>query len=519
MMMNFKDKLLVIICFTYCVTVSCHQRSVKSDDSYIVGTAPLCLGVSLNYGYIPGYGVIPDSCSRNGDHFVRELNYEQCIPPGKRVLCTERDPIRGQIWLGRAPFCNTQPTDCTDLGMDHVVSAVCNGLDGDCCWTGQKQLCKPNAGTPENVEIPARNNGSDDAVCLMFGFLPDRSSKTKCSGKHILNLFGDRTRCAAPRRLRLTEPTAATTLSVLSYNVFERPFEVAFTAQKERLCRIPKKVLETFPELDVIVFQEVLMGGCAQEFGISLRELLDDNGFRYSTVTVGEGLGGAQPINGGTFISSRWPIKASDTHVFTVFNSNGTDSLSAKGVVYVKIHKQVHDESMMYNVFGTHFQAYAGDENNKVRIEQARQMALFKESKNIPPEEPVIYAGDFNADFINNRENLDAILAESVLNAAMPEKLGELDTTWDPTLNDLLVTATDPPQWLDYIVTSLDHHQPFRAGQQAYRLQSDTPIYICIPPTVQLPYYILIPPDPSECVAVSDLSDHFPVIGKFEFKP
>jgi len=97
-----------------------------------IGTAPWCAAQ-------------PSDCTAIGWNYVQSSS-SGCWS-GKKVLCRSYEIKPGQKWLGTAPFCAATSGDCkNDLGMSYVLSARCG--DGACCASGKKVLCEPISLTP-----------------------------------------------------------------------------------------------------------------------------------------------------------------------------------------------------------------------------------------------------------------------------------------------------------------------------------------------------------------------------------
>ncbi|PAA47591.1 hypothetical protein BOX15_Mlig027641g1 [Macrostomum lignano] len=362
------------------------------------------------------------------------------------------------VWLGSAPICGAhQSSSCRklDLLFDRLDSAG----DGSTCWTGSKVFCR-----------------------------------AKTLSKRL-------------------DSTDAGRLTIVSYNVFARPYLVSHDGQRERTCRIPRALLAEVPGADAIVFQEAFQPGCLADSSdtFSLRGLLRSYGFNYSTRTVGVRRWGLR-INGGVFVASRWPILQQAQAVYLNAHPGSADSLANKGVVHAKIDKL----GSAFHLFGTHLQAEDGPEFDAYREKQADELHRFAQSRQISPNEPVIFAGDFNADLLANRGHVSRLLQR--LNARLPRLRGPLRSTYDPRQNDVVEPGITVRQWLDYVFVSREHKQPVSSSIRAVRLLADAPVNFCISAPFQPSY---VAPDSSGCNArlrTRHLSDHFPVVGEFRFQ-
>jgi endonuclease/exonuclease/phosphatase family metal-dependent hydrolase len=381
--------------------------------------------------------------------------------------------------------------------------------------------------------------------------------------------------------------------NILQYNVFARPHLVGHEGQQERLQRIPQVLSQiNNGKVDVIALCEVF-----SQVGEPLCDMMLSEfkkyGFLYHTRVIS---GNALEKVGGTMIVSKWPLHPldGDTHVYrnmpTIdsdkFEAGLAEKVVAKGVSYAAVNKTENGLTKTFHVFATHLHAWNTEVAVGARRQQANQMKEFLEKKNIPNNEPVIFAGDFNVDLVrcvSEFENLSQIL-----DAKLPEMIGEQKYTSDPSSNllvgkdsaadrcqeqyknswgeksvikshffgavkdylfhpapeyknpdptsqkipglnpffadltkgsDTLYIESDgcycpccPHEWLDYILFSKKHQQP-----------SDTPTLECIRMKATSPFEATWSEMPAALAGVpdkiilSDLSDHYPVLGRFLF--
>jgi endonuclease/exonuclease/phosphatase family metal-dependent hydrolase len=215
-----------------------------------------------------------------------------------------------------------------------------------------------------------------------------------------------------------------------------------------------------------------------------------------------------KPSNGGIFIASKWPIVASQNLVYKACSA--ADCLAAKGVQYAKIEKTVQGRSKFFHVFGTHLQGYQGTNVPDVRRRQLQEMAEFVTQLGLPADEPVLLAGDFNTRGPSGPAFQD--LAE-ILRVSVPGIVGERRGTMD--VDNTLFSRG--PWWVDFVLPSARHQQPSEAAMEVVALRPEQAFAICYEATLQ-PYYVR--PEASTCrrtIHVRDLSDHYPVIGRFEY--
>lgn len=257
-------------------------------------------------------------------------------------------------------------------------------------------------------------------------------------------------------------------LDVLTFNAALLPEPVVSTRQTARVRAMAPHLVG----YDVLVLQEVFVDAWRE----GLLEALGD-AYPYRTEVVGQD--GARGFwlrqDGGIVILSRWPIVRQSTVLFES-TCSGTDCLADKGVAYAAVRKG----AFTYHVFATHAQSdYGWPIAPRTRADQFALMRAFVDNLNLPPDEPVVMAGDFNVDAWTPER--DAMLA--ALNAAWPPLVGPLRNTWDPSRN---AWAYGRAHWIDYVLFSVEHAVPVAAWNRAVALK-DGPL---------------------------DLSDHFAVWGR-----
>lgn len=262
-------------------------------------------------------------------------------------------------------------------------------------------------------------------------------------------------------------------LNVLTYNTWALlpPIESKNTGNRLNT------IAEFMDNYDVVVFQEVFDPILTAKFRSRVSET-----YPYLTEIpwkVGK------ILTGGSFIASRWPIEDQDSIVYDPCLADGC--LAGKGINYAKVLKG----SNAYHIFGTHTHAYTGENDVATRFSQLAQLKALVDAKQIPYEEPVILAGDFNVDKLNfPQEHLDFL---ELLNATEPEATGEYPYSYAGPVN---IYADDQyNEYLDYVLYSNDHIAPYISENK-----------------------MLTPRSISEDHWNSwDLSDHYPVEGRFEF--
>ncbi|MFW6027901.1 MAG: sphingomyelin phosphodiesterase [bacterium] len=475
---------------------------VAGEKQRWIGTAPFC-------------GAEKSDCAKYGMEYVRSSKRgdgKKCVS-GKKVLCRAVHSEPGQRWIGTAPICKARNSDCRNkLGMRYVTSAKCG--DGKCCMSGKKVLCAPSGRETPGIWLgtaPACN--ADKSDCGLLGMRYVASYK-KGSGKTCIT--GAKVLCRIPERPRVSvEKDDANLLSVLSYNIFGRPFTVTHDGQVERTCRIPYVLAglqaEAKMRIDVIAFSEAFIDGC--EKPLDFKRLLKYYGWPHVTDVVS---GGGRPSNGGVFIASRWPIVKTAQHVFKACALN-EDCLAAKGVQYARIRKSLGGTTAHYNIFATHLQARTKNKESgvKTRFSQAREFAVFVAGQEIDSKEPVIYAGDFNIDLNNAASKSELAAVREILNAGLPRKMGDMNGTY---IGDLAEPKTTPKTWLDYVMYSKNHRLPGKAAMMALPLGPVPPFKVCMSAKVQ-PHHVR-PRKPwcGDIRTIKSLSDHAPVLATFLFE-
>lgn len=327
------------------------------------------------------------------------------------------------------------------------------------------------------------------------------------AGDGLPCLRGAKVLCAVPKPgLDLAQADRVTRFTVVQYNIMDRPFWVGHDGQRERVCRIPQALargIASQEPVDVIVFNEAFSGRCAK--GLDLRDLLSAYGWRYHLPPISTWW---KPSNGGIFIASKWPIVASQNLVFAACQS--TDCLAAKGVQYARIEKHVEGRAKRYHVFGTHLQAWRSAQATAVRSRQALEVAEFVAREGIPSTEPVLLAGDFNVTGPSGRPFQELM---DTLKVSLPRLIGDRRASMDVD-NTLFPRG---PWWVDFVLPSVRHQPPLEASLEAFALKADREFAICSEANLQ-PFYVgPYAPTCTKTLHVRDFSDHYPVIGRFEY--
>merc|ERR1712050_15091 len=372
------------------------------------------------------------------------------------------------IWIGTAPWCEGNPNDCYSRGMDFVRYDK-NG-DGAKCWKGNKVLCREKPNSVPQVwfgTAPACAGKKEDCSFFDMEYVKSDSSGDGASCFPGTSKVLCRSRPLNAPGLKDTDKNQ---LTVVSYNIYGRPFFITHDGQAERSCHIPRALLNARPETDVIVINEgFTAGGIPDE--LTLRDLFKYYGFPYHTNTVGDDTSSPLTfVNGGVYILSRWPIEEHNSFVFKHYTTWEADRLSRKGVMYAKINK----EGQRYHVFGTHLQAQESAENDRIRILQAGEFKQFAASKNLASTDRVIYAGDLNAEWIHNPTHVTDIV--KALDAVIvPKSSDSHPYTEDGAINNVAEKTTNQ-FWLDYIMYPKNSQHPKSPTMKSFSPSSRTAI-------------------------------------------
>lgn len=233
-------------------------------------------------------------------------------------------------------------------------------------------------------------------------------------------------------------------LSLLSYNIWATTI---FGSKKvdTRLTEMPA-IMSGY---DVLVLTEVFDL-------IRTSKLLKQLNAEYS-FTSSEIFQLGKIMQSGTRILTRWPVEEEKSLKYT--NCNGIQCAATRGVIYTRINKQGY----IYHVFATHTQSSDDDQNRSARLAQLEEMGEFIRQQNIPADEAVILAGDFNINKIGlpaDREQM-----EYILNASEPENKGH-HLSFDSDTN---YWAEKPYlEYLDYTLTGNENLQPLTASQEIF---------------------------------------------------
>jgi hypothetical protein len=162
-------------------------------------------------------------------------------------------------------------------------------------------------------------------------------------------------------------------------------------------------------------------------------------------------------MGSGTRILSRWPITIEGN--FKYNPCEGIQCAATRAVIHAKVNKLGNP----YHIFATHTQSSDDDVNRNARKAQLQEMGDYIRSLNIPANEAVIMAGDFNVNKIGLPEDRDYL--EAILGATEPENKGH-NLSYDANTNNW---AEQPYlEYLDYTLSANDNLQPTTSYQEIF---------------------------------------------------
>lgn len=303
------------------------------------------------------------------------------------------------------------------------------------------------------------------------------------------------------------------------------PEPLRFNGQKERIERIPRALkrldVQTKGGIDVIAVQELIPKKYRTQFKDKMKHL----GWRYSSNVLKTNLFETEDyrlVSSGIFMFSKFPILHQASKIFDT-PCEGTDCLVAKGVVFCRILVRGN----VINIFSTHMQAWDTEEARKIRMLQSKQCGEMLDHLNIQEDEALIFMGDLNIDYYTRQDEIEKLLENMNMRLCTFSKDGHRFTS-DPTTNQLMGNDEDvkysteqypggcydiymktlscpccPSEWLDYMAYSRSHLKPVHATMKAIVLKPDRPFKSQLNVSMDR--------------ELNDLSDHYPLLGTFEW--
>ncbi|KAK3841352.1 MAG: sphingomyelin phosphodiesterase [Linnemannia gamsii] len=282
------------------------------------------------------------------------------------------------------------------------------------------------------------------------------------------------------------------TLSILSNNVYFLSHNLYPNwGQVTRAGLISKS--DYIKNHDVVVLQECFEVEACDAIRAGLASQ-----YPYQTPTVGQSKSGWDSTSGsysstsiedgGVTILSKWPIK--QKHQFVYKNACGADWFSNKGFAYVILDYK----GTNIHVFGTHMQSddsmCTSGQAAKHRGLSLDQWRQYIDSRNIPANELVIMAGDFN--ILKDSSEFSGLLSR--LGAVQPQKYQGWPWTWDTADNSIAKYnyPNMPSEYIDFVFTDAKHSAGVRSVVQTSLRVKSSP-------------YVL------KGATYDDYSDHYPI--------
>ncbi|MFF3323827.1 sphingomyelin phosphodiesterase [Streptomyces sp. NPDC002889] len=261
-------------------------------------------------------------------------------------------------------------------------------------------------------------------------------------------------------------------LKVLTYNafLFSRTLYPNW-GQDHRAAAIPATPF--FQGNDVVVLQEAFDNSSSG----ALKQRAAAQ-YPYQTPVMGrskdgwDATGGAYsattPEDGGVTVLSKWPIVRKEQYVYK--DACGADWWSNKGFVYVVLNVN----GTKVHVVGTHAQSTDPGcdtgEAAQMRSRQFRAMDAFLDAKNIPAQEQVLVAGDFNVD--SRTTEYASMLTDAGL-AGADARTGHA-YSFDTKDNSIAADRypDDPREDLDHVLHRAGHARPAGWTNEVIKEQS-----------------------------------------------
>jgi len=293
-------------------------------------------------------------------------------------------------------------------------------------------------------------------------------------------------------------PSVKVDLNVLTYNIYMKPTSISRTWQAQRGDLLPAYL----HNYEVIIFNEAFDDDIRAKLISALTPV-----YPHRTTILGSDR--VLDQDGGVIIVSKWPIIDEKERLFRLYGNpcTGFDCNADKGVKYAKVCK----EGYPFHIFGTHTNAKQDSQSFFARYKQFQILRQFVDDMKIPSDEPVIIGGDMNVPKVFPSLSTEYQYMLDALGAKDPSGDGPpfLDQRAYPDrpyctycygFNALAEDEEDGQTILDYVLYSVRHKAPSKAT-----------IWFQQPRTTE-PWMFNLGK------FYSDLSDHFPQLGKFQFE-
>jgi phospholipase C len=309
-----------------------------------------------------------------------------------------------------------------------------------------------------------------------------------------------------------------TPFNILVYNIMTPVLPpIKVYGQWERAKRV-KDVMEICMKtchLDVVVLNEVI----PRPIHKSIVKDMASIGFLHHT----EALSDILTEYGGVLIFSKHPISQQSQSLYGSA-CIGSDCLSSKGVAYARVSKN----GIFYNIFATHLQAWPETNAQMIRETQIKQIRKMIKSLSIPHNEPVFLCGDLNMDLYFDKDFIKhlshtlsmvvPVIHEDSHNFTFDARTNRLvgsdslnsykSKKWpEGCVKEYMSTGycpCCPNLWLDYTLFSTEHRKPLISSMQSVAVKVE-------------PFEMSFHSE-GKVKGMQDVSDHYPVIGRFEFE-
>ncbi|MDB5228457.1 MAG: sphingomyelinase precursor [Bacteroidota bacterium] len=341
-------------------------------------------------------------------------------------------------------------------------------------------LLKDNTGT--RAQVATEINYAGDAYRLVYGVFDEHQDNTD----NIIFSISNKTDTVYRYEPLISDTLNPDVLNIVTYNTaFLMPLNISDQDENEKVKVFYKAVPKN---MDIIVLEE-----CFEPSKVDsvLKDLLPY--YPYHTGKHNRILIPNIGKEGGVRILSKYPILEEGEISYSENGCIPDDFFSKfanKGVKYAKINKK----GQIIHVFGTHTSQQPCD---------LYVMGRFMAGFNIPKEDIVIMAGDFNVDLNRYHTN-----STQKVYPIMMDTLHALEPTFKSFLNDWEYKGTtsglnhyyccnpDGKQHLDYVLVSSLHRIPSVLSNRSLMGRLN---------------------EPDESFGIFDMSDHEPVYARIEF--
>jgi endonuclease/exonuclease/phosphatase family metal-dependent hydrolase len=249
-----------------------------------------------------------------------------------------------------------------------------------------------------------------------------------------------------------------------------------------------KEIAENLPEnIDILVLCEAFAGTATND----LINRLKSKGLKYQTPLL-RSSSFLKLSDGGVVVLSRFPVEKTQMCFYGSACAE-SDRFADKGIVHITF--RAGDSSQRAHLFATHTQAWDACED--VRRKQLEILKAFIDNERIPEQEIVFVVGDLNVPR-NVPSSYEFLL--QTLNCTNLNSTDLTNPSYSPKTNALArISAEGDPKEVnyDYILLLNNHLTPKGTDIQVQQLKA------------QVPYEI------KGKGLFSDLSDHYPLFGRF----